>query len=267
MIKPIINYSLVLCFFISTAVYATNDKTTRVFDTGEPIKIELSINHDTQLVFDWPIASIAIDTNTKDKIISQSIDKRWWIMAKQSFKKNKVLVKSVDGKVMVFIISATAQKALVDAYVVVSSKPTGTIKDVATYKKPTLFPYNTVVDLTRFAAQSLYAPKRLIKDIGLKRTTLSLKPSKPINLFTCTTNLLCQRLVSTAIASWSDTKRYVHAVEIKNISDKAINLDPRYIIGSFIATTFQFNRLGPAGSNVDTTVVYLVSNMSLQQSL
>ncbi|TEP81991.1 TIGR03749 family integrating conjugative element protein [Pseudomonas aeruginosa] len=109
------------------------------------------------------------------------------------------------------------------------------------------------VVLTRYAAQSLYAPLRTLEPIeGVARTRVprslaleSLLPSVPVS--------------ASALAAWRLDDFWVTAVRLRNASGSPISLDPRALQGSFIAATFQHPNVGPAGHASDTTVVYLVT--------
>ncbi len=127
-------------------------------------------------------------------------------------------------------------------------------------------PALTYVDLTRFAAQSLYAPKRLIENINLIRVPINTKQA--VRLFTCSTALTCNgNVLARPIATWQSPRFYITAVLLKNTTQQQIVLDPRDLLGTWKATTFHFNRLGKANSPEDTSVVYLVSLSPFEQSL
>ncbi len=107
------------------------------------------------------------------------------------------------------------------------------------------------VVLTRYAAQSLYAPLRIVEPVqGLARVNVrrdlelgSLYPTIPV----------------LAKAAWLLEDYWVTAVKLKNTTSHSLALDPRHLQGDFVAATFQHVALGPAGQSTDTTVVYLVT--------
>ncbi|MGU1062175.1 TIGR03749 family integrating conjugative element protein [Pseudomonas aeruginosa] len=109
------------------------------------------------------------------------------------------------------------------------------------------------VVLTRYAAQSLYAPLRTVEPVpGIVRVNLhrdlplqSLLPTLPVQ--------------AQALAAWRLDTFWVSAVRLRNTTPHWIGLDPRAIQGNFAAATFQHPTLGPAGTPDDTTVVYLVT--------
>jgi integrating conjugative element protein (TIGR03749 family) len=106
--------------------------------------------------------------------------------------------------------------------------------------------------LTRYAAQSLYAPARTVEAVPgirpvnphLPKTLKALYPSEPLQ--------------TRPVAAWSAAGRSVVAVTVRNTASRKIILDPRALQGQFVAATFQHRWLGPAGTPEDTTTLYLV---------
>ena len=107
--------------------------------------------------------------------------------------------------------------------------------------------------LTRYAAQSLYAPLRTVEAVpGLDAVPLpndlnldSLLPELPLSY--------------RALTAWRLENLWVTAVRLSNRSSGWIELDPRRLQGDFISATFQHPDLGPQGDPTDTTVLYLVT--------
>lgn len=111
----------------------------------------------------------------------------------------------------------------------------------------------TPVPLTRYAAQSLYAPLRTVEPVpGIARTNLRLD----LALGTLLPTLPVQ---AQALATWRLDDLWVSAVRVRNTTPHWLDLDPRALQGDFITATFQHPALGPAGTPEDTTVVYLVT--------
>ncbi|MBB4133375.1 TIGR03749 family integrating conjugative element protein [Xanthomonas sp. 3075] len=109
------------------------------------------------------------------------------------------------------------------------------------------------VVLTRYAAQNLYAPLRTVEPVrGVTQATLrrgldldTLAPSLPVRV--------------QPLAAWRMEDQWVTAVRLTNTSPRWVDLDPRTLLGDFVAATFQHPGLGPAGDPTDTTVLYLVT--------
>ena len=115
------------------------------------------------------------------------------------------------------------------------------------------------VSLTRYAAQQLYAPMRLLSSVPgivrvpVQRGSVALVPGDTVE---------AQPLVA-----WRAGHLYVTAVKLRNRSRKAQVLDPRTLRGVWLSAAFQHARLLPAGDEADTTAVYLVSAQPFRASL
>lgn len=114
------------------------------------------------------------------------------------------------------------------------------------------------VALTRHAAQQLYAPDRLLRDLpGVYRVPVPDRSTVPLIR---TAGTLAE-IEATPLASWADEAGiYVTAVRLRNRTHRAVILDPRTALrGEWLAATFQHARLFPTGHEADTTAVYLIS--------
>ncbi|NWA02325.1 TIGR03749 family integrating conjugative element protein [Pseudomonas gingeri] len=109
------------------------------------------------------------------------------------------------------------------------------------------------VVLTRYAAQSLYAPLRTVEPLS---DVVALKTRRDLDL----SNLLPgQPLTARLLGAWQLDDYIVSAVRLRNLSTRTLDLDPRELQGDFTSAAFQHPYLGPAPQPSDTTVVYLVT--------
>jgi integrating conjugative element protein (TIGR03749 family) len=109
------------------------------------------------------------------------------------------------------------------------------------------------VALTRYAAQSLYAPLRTVEPVpGIDEVPI------PTHL-TLDTLLPTLPVRSKLLAAWRLGSQYLTAIKLTNTSSRWVALDPRLIQGDFVAATFEHPDVGPAGHSTDTTVLYLVT--------
>lgn len=107
--------------------------------------------------------------------------------------------------------------------------------------------------LTRYAAQSLYAPLRAVEPLdGVQRVAHRL----PAQI---TTLLPGFQIRATPLMSWKLDDYVVTAIKLQNRSDTRVTLDPRELQGRFYAATFQHPYLGGVGTPEDTTTLYLVT--------
>ncbi len=122
------------------------------------------------------------------------------------------------------------------------------------------------VALTRFAAQQLYAPERLLRALeGVYQVPLPDRGTVAL----IRTGAVLGEVEATPLAAWADeTGLYLTAVRLRNRSHRAVILDPRTALrGEWLAATFQHARLFPAGHEADTTAVYLISAQSFADAL
>jgi integrating conjugative element protein (TIGR03749 family) len=109
------------------------------------------------------------------------------------------------------------------------------------------------VVLTRYAAQSLYAPLRTVASVqGIARVPVA--PDLALDTLLPTLPVRARPL-----AAWRLNDVWVTALLLTHTEPRWLDLDPRELQGDFVAATFQHPDLGPAGESTDTTVLYLVT--------
>ena len=114
------------------------------------------------------------------------------------------------------------------------------------------------VTLTRFAAQQLYAPARLLRDLpGVVRVPVARNEVALVR----GASVRAEPLVA-----WRAGDLYLTAVKLTNRTDRALTLDPRTLRGAWLSASFQHNRLLPKGDESDTTAVYLISARPFEAS-
>ncbi|WIX33247.1 TIGR03749 family integrating conjugative element protein [Salinicola sp. JS01] len=110
------------------------------------------------------------------------------------------------------------------------------------------------VVLTRYAAQSLYAPTRTLEPVqGINRVAMRLPESMP-------SLLPSLPVTATPIAAWKLNGWVVTAVRLSNRDpSRAFELDPRWLQGDLYSATFMHPTLGQRGSVRDTTTAFIVT--------
>lgn len=109
------------------------------------------------------------------------------------------------------------------------------------------------VTLTRYAAQSLYAPLRTVEPVS------GIAPVPVIRNLAFDTLLPMLPVRARALMAWRLDDHWLTAIKLTNTADRWVTLDPRVLQGDFVAATFQHPNLGPAGDSTDTTVLYLIT--------
>ena len=117
--------------------------------------------------------------------------------------------------------------------------------------------------LVRHAAQSLYAPTRLIPRSGaIARAPLPFHDA--IDL------VRGGHIEALPVAGWRANGPHgplLAAIKLRNTLARPVTLDPRDLRGQWRAASFQHARLGAAGDPTDTTTVYLVADRRLEAAL
>jgi len=118
--------------------------------------------------------------------------------------------------------------------------------------------------LTRYVAQQLYAPQRLVKNNSAIQRVSVIKKSFT-SLFKCTSrSMSCSSLITTPLVSYKTGRLYASALKVKNISDYPIDIDPRLIKsdispGTLLAATPIHGRLLPSryGSKSESVIIII----------
>lgn len=231
-----------------------------------PIAIPLVVGEERLVHFPDSV-SIGLPQSLTPALRSQSINGTLYLLAKQPFNNSRVMVRSEpDGPMYVLDISAVSKNpnrpVLPDVQVMLESTQANSNAD-STANSVTTDSHQAsqwgYVALTRYAAQQLYAPSRLIpKRAGVVAMPVS---TEPVNL------VRGSKAEAIPVAAWKAGRYYVTAVKLTNHNSKALVLDPRELRGAWLAATFQHNRLLPTGSDADTTAVYLVSDRPFDVAL
>lgn len=247
---------------------------------GDPIHISLMLGEERQIVFPGPITVGIPQKLLSDFKTSTPIGNRLFIEPAATFKDRRILVKGNAGKTYVIYLTATKNNGhpldkIVRIYKkiaastqqppssgVVSSGPRSS--EQSNENPPLSYRY-----LTQFMVRKLYAPKRLeLNDSRLTRVSVSKKPTR--KLFNCAKgNYSCIGLLSTPLLSYrAQNSLYVSSIEVKNISDVPISINPTLINAQFLAATPYHSRLLPSTyPELSSTTLVIISRWPLGEIL
>ena len=218
-----------------------------------PIRLGLVTGSERIVRFPGPVR-VGVPAALQPRLRIQSLGGAVYFLARVPFDPARIVVRgSEDGQVYLLDVSAfegAGALAPIEVYVQPPVPPdpgdsagSGPIRYVA---------------LTRFAAHQLYAPLRLARgQPGIVRVPVD---HTPVAL------LRGGAVHAVPLASWRAGRLFVTAVRLTNRTAGAHILDPRDLRGTWLAATFQHNRLLPAGHEADTTAVYLVSARAFEAS-
>jgi integrating conjugative element protein (TIGR03749 family) len=182
------------------------------------------------------------------------------------FEKQRIQVKRLtDGQVILIDLVATQPKMdakeLEDVRIILKSEDV--IEETNDSSTGFDLPVVTPVDLTRSAAQKLYGPSRLHKDIpGIMESTIGVKGA--IHIFKGENKY---KTTSNAVLAYEGGGYHLAAIHIKNESDKNLELSYFDINLPMSHATFQHHNLSANGRPGDSTILYLVSQEPLKKSL
>lgn len=225
-----------------------------------PLRVDLHVGEERIVFFDKNVR-VGLPPEVDGKIEVQSTGGAVYFKATETFDLSRIQFRDMESNQLILIdMKAIKAKGKPDNVRVLYSETVANstnavaqteVADGLPEQRESALP--TPAALTRYAAQSLYAPKRTIEPLeGVKRVAVKL-PKTISNLMP---NFLIQ---ATPLEAWGLDGYVVTAVRIKNLENIRIQLDPRYLQGYFYAATFQHNWLGEKGTPEDTTVVYLVT--------
>ncbi|EHD3095301.1 TPA: TIGR03749 family integrating conjugative element protein [Salmonella enterica] len=236
-----------------------------------PLLIPLSVNHE-RIVFVDRNVRVGFPAMLKGKLRVQSSGGTVYLQASEPFEQTRLQLQDVEsGEIILLDIAAkNDNKALEPVRLVYSGEvlsvsekgmETGSSLPVAsldtedknqTVRKTPVYSAPLPVVLTRYAAQSLYAPLRTVEAVpGIHPVNLRL-PSRLTTLYPS------ENVVVSPIGAWGIQELNVVALKIRNRSSSKVILDARTLSGSFVSATFQHRWLGEAGTPEDTTTLYLV---------
>lgn len=236
----------------------------------KPLQIDLNVKEERILFLDKNV-SVGIPNNLNDKIRVQSSGGAVYLTALTPFELSRVQLRDIaTGQLILLDLKGYARAGKLEDIRITEKdvennsrnvvEPTVSDETVES-SKPKSNALPAPAALTRYAAQSLYAPLRTVEPLeGVHRVAMKLPKSLP----TLLPNL---NVRATPLESWGLDGYVVTAVRIKNLSAQQVVLDPRYLQGRFYAATFQHPFIGATGNLDDTTVVYLVTEGDINRAI
>ncbi len=237
---------------------------------GTPIRVDLPLN--SEHIIRFPGA-----TRLRSGLLGgpvpglrvQVLDDHLYLLAKEPFAATRMIVQTGAGPAVLLDLAADERFPNgAPLEILTATPPTDNAADEGwngeaplAQEAPKPVGY---VALIRHAAQSLYAPPRLIPRAGTI-TQAPLPDRGPVALLRGTP------LEATPVASWRaegpQSPLWVTAVKLRNLSQRPVVLDPRDLRGQWRAASFQHARLSAGGEETDTTTVYLISDRRFAEAV
>jgi integrating conjugative element protein (TIGR03749 family) len=222
-----------------------------------PLAVPLYVDQERVIFVDQNVR-VGLPRSLQGKLRIQTSNGAVYLRASEAIEPTRLQLQNVStGELILMDIAATPAPngaELEPVKIVRAESPASPDKSVAE-PEPPVPPRQTPIPvvLTRYAAQSLYAPLRTVEALpGVSQVRVN--PTLDL-----TTLLAALPVRASALGAWQLEDFWVTAVQLRNMSSSRLTLDPRELQGNFIAATFQHHTLEQQGKPADTTVVYLVT--------
>lgn len=236
-----------------------------------PLQIPLTVGQE-RIIFVDKNVRVGFPASLNGKLRIQSSSGTVYLDARAAFPATRLVLKNVEnGEMILLDVSASDGKTVREPVQIVYQ---GTVSAASSAGQPedpgaggvrrtrepdrAATPEAAVLNgpvpvvLTRYAAQTLYAPLRTVEPVaGIHALPLRL-PARLTALYPAAP------LEMTPLAAWGLGEYSVVALKVRNPRSQKVVLDPRILSGQFISATFQHRWLGEAGRPEDTTTLYLV---------
>lgn len=218
-----------------------------------PLAVPLVIGQERVVFIDDDVR-VGLPSSLSGKLRVQSTGGTLYLRASEAIAPTRLQLQSVaTGEIILLDIAATSgEQALEPVRILQNAQPQTREGEPSTAPVAERTPIP--IALTRYAAQSLYAPLRTVEALsGVRRVPLKLRTALP-------TLLPSENVSSIPIAAWRLGDYWVTAVKLRNRGSETVQLDPRRLQAQLFASSFQHAFLGPVGSAEDTTVAYLITH-------
>ena len=241
----------VTLLLVQSLVYAEAETPERIEWKKAPIRLEITVGQEQRIEFPAAV-KVGVPASVQPLLRTQSINGTIYLLAHAPFDSSRLMVRELDsGRIYLFDVTATEEGGTAHPIQIFVTGGSGAANDLATESNDANRSQPSYIQLTRFAAQQLYAPGRLVKDrpgivrLPVKRDAVDLLHGGTVE--------------ATPLVAWRANGLYITAVKLTNRTEQAQTLDPRDLRGAWLTATFQHYRLLPKGDEADTTAVYLIS--------
>lgn len=260
---------LLSLMFLLTPLFGLADE-VRVWNR-DPITIVLPVGQEIRVTFPVDV-NIQIPMTIAQQLESLAPNQQviYW-KATAPFEKARVVASSTDNE-SVYLVDLIADPQATTGSIVIEDPErikAAHIESVESGSTPTTNATTELSDppeivLTRFAAQTLYAPRRLVP------TSRDIYPVNGVQIpleFPLLRSQAGEKYRYRIVGSWSGYGRYITAVLVINQSPIQLQINPGLVQGNFTHITPQHLYLGPKGSLEDRTTLYLISESPFLSAL
>ncbi len=248
--RVIVTWLGVFLLLVQSLSHAETDTIERIEWKKVPIRLELAAGQEQRIEFPAAV-KVGVPASIQPLLRTQSVNGTVYLLAHAPFDTSRLMVRELDsGTIYLFDVTSTQDGVAGHPLQIYMTDERGA-NDPGTGQHNSSPGQPDYIQLTRFAAQQLYAPFRLVKDspaiirIPVSRDSVDL--------------LYGGMVEATPLVAWQANGLYVTAVKLTNRTRQAQILDPRNLRGAWLTASFQHHLLLPEGNEADTTAVYLIS--------
>ena len=235
-IHPIIATWLgVALILMQSLVHAESDTPERIEWKKAPIRLALVIGQEQRIEFPAAV-KVGLPASVQGLLRTQSVNGTVYLLAHAPFDASRLMVRELNsGQIYLFDVTATEEGGTTHPIQITITGDREADNDGFALARDPVQRQPGYIPLTRFAAQQLYAPIRLVKDQpGIVRVPIARDPVDLVHGGT---------VEAIPLVAWRANGLYVTAVKLTNRTDQPQTLDPRDLRGAWLTVTFQHHRV------------------------
>lgn len=226
-----------------------------------PVRVGLPVKRERLITLPSP-AVLHVPSDIEAVARVEAIDRTIYVTALAPFAPIRIVAELIEGgqQIPLDLVANTQTAAASQELEVFIERGRGAHAASQASSAADEAPAADMVELTRFASRMLYAPRRLaVGQPGISQVQVSHRP---------VLGLVRGALVETVpMGQWRSAGLYVTAVRITNKSSQPLDISLDNLRGKWLAVTAQQGRLGAAGSEADTSALYLICDRAFDACL
>lgn len=256
-------------------IFATSASATEIVHyDNKPVTVHLVKGEERMIQFgDHVQVGVSRSQEAQQLFRVQSAQGAVHILPNKVFDRERVQIKRMnDGRVLlldlVSVESAADSQPMEDMRIYLENENTlgdATPEDTQQQAAASQRKVVTPITLTRYAAQKLYAPTRIHTDNpAITEANLNQLVNKSVRAFKGINRV---RTESQPVLAYRSGDLYVAALLVRNTTHNDVKLNYLDINLPFSHATFQHHKLSRMGTAGDRTILYLVNNRPLTETL
>ncbi|RUM93760.1 MAG: hypothetical protein DSZ28_06700 [Thiothrix sp.] len=245
---------------LSSSIFADDTSVRHVVWDKSPIQIVLPVGVEKRIEFPEPVVDILIPPNIADPISRTQLtpDGRLYWLATKPWEVERIRVETVSGYFYLLDVQASDKAGEPNPLIIEHDKESDKQNDPEKTAEPEGYDY---VDLSRYAAQHMHGPARLIKPLpGVRRVPVE---HRVIPLYRG------NELEVMPVAQWHSPNPplYITALKLVNLTAHSVEITPLNLRGQWLWSAPHHPSVMPRGSLGDESFYYVVSDQPYNQAI